>query len=102
VCTFKNESAARAAQGRRRNAVFRGRAGEAWRWRMVLAAMVAGALPFAAGCVTVRPEQRAILADPVMQFQGDPREAAQRQHVLENREGSFGGTSVQGGGCGCN
>jgi hypothetical protein len=56
----------------------------------------------ASGCVTVRPEQRAILADPVMQFQGDPREAAQRQHVLENREGSFGGSSVQGGGCGCN
>ena len=60
------------------------------------------ALPLASACVTVRPEQRAILADPVMQFQGDPREAAQRQHVLENREGSFGGTSVQGGGCGCN
>jgi hypothetical protein len=55
-----------------------------------------------AGCVTVRPEQRAVLADPVMQFQGDPREAAQRQHVIENREGSFGGSSVQGGGCGCN
>ncbi len=56
----------------------------------------------AGACVTVRPEQRAILADPVMQFQGDPREAAQRQHVLDNREGSFGGSSVQGGGCGCN
>jgi hypothetical protein len=37
-----------------------------------------------------------------MQFQGDPREAAQRQHVIENREGSFGGSSVKGGGCGCN
>jgi len=56
----------------------------------------------AAGCVTVRPEQRAVLADPIMQFQGDAREMAQRQHVLENREGSFGGTSVKGGGCGCN
>jgi hypothetical protein len=55
-----------------------------------------------AGCVTVRPEQRAVLADPVMQFNGDAREAAQRQHVIENREGSFGGTSVKGGGCGCN
>jgi hypothetical protein len=54
------------------------------------------------GCVTVRPEQRAILADPTMQFQGNSREAAQLQHVIENREGSFGGTSVQGGGCGCN
>ena len=60
------------------------------------------ALSLCSGCVTVRPEQRAVLADPVMQFQGDAREAAQRQHVLENREGSYGGTSVQGGGCGCN
>jgi hypothetical protein len=24
------------------------------------------------------------------------------QHVLDNREGSFGGGAVQGGGCGCN
>jgi len=54
------------------------------------------------GCVTVRPEQRAVLADPLMQFQGNPREALQRQHVIENREGSFGGSSVKGGGCGCN
>jgi hypothetical protein len=65
-------------------------------------AIAALGLPSLAGCVTVRPEQRAVLADPVMQFQGDPREAAQRQHVIENREGSFGGSSVQGGGCGCN
>ena len=70
--------------------------------RLVSAAIFLGAVPLVGGCVTVRPEQRAILADPVMQFQGDPREAAQRQHVLDNREGSYGGTSVQGGGCGCN
>lgn len=70
--------------------------------RYAAAVALAALLPLAEGCVTVRPEQRAILADPVMQFQGDPREAAQRQHVLENREGSFGGSSVQGGGCGCN
>ena len=70
--------------------------------KRIALAIVALILPLASACVTVRPEQRAILADPVMQFQGDPREAAQRQHVLENREGSFGGTSVQGGGCGCN
>jgi hypothetical protein len=54
------------------------------------------------GCVTVRPEQRAILSDPKMRFQGDPRTAAELDHVLENREGSFGGGSVEGGGCGCN
>jgi hypothetical protein len=67
-------------------------------------ALVAGVVAsiLASGCATVRPEQRAVLADPIMQFQGDSREAAQRQHVIDNREGSFGGTSVKGGGCGCN
>ncbi|HEX9621149.1 MAG TPA: DUF4266 domain-containing protein, partial [Polyangiaceae bacterium] len=54
------------------------------------------------GCVTVRPEQRAVLADPTMQFEGERGEEAARQHVLENREGSFGGSTVEGGGCGCN
>jgi len=56
----------------------------------------------ASGCVTVRPEQRAVLADPTMQFDNDPGDGAAREHVLENREGSSGGTSVKGGGCGCN
>ena len=55
-----------------------------------------------ASCVTVRPEQRAVLADPTMQFDNDPGDRAARDHVLENREGSSGGTSVKGGGCGCN
>jgi hypothetical protein len=55
-----------------------------------------------AGCATVRPEQRAVLADPTMQFDADPGDGAARDHVLENREGSSGGTSVKGGGCGCN
>jgi hypothetical protein len=54
------------------------------------------------GCVTVRPEQRAILADPTMQFDNDSVDEAQLQHALENREGAFGGGSVKGGGCGCN
>jgi hypothetical protein len=54
------------------------------------------------GCVTVRPEQRAVLADPTMRFEGEPGEKAALEHVLENREASFGGGSVRGGGCGCN
>jgi hypothetical protein len=57
---------------------------------------------FVSGCVTVRPEQRAILADPIMQFGADAHERAGLDHVLENREGSFGSGAVQGGGCGCN
>ena len=53
-------------------------------------------------CATVRPEQRAVLADPTMRFEGEPGEKASTDHVLENREGSYGGSSVRGGGCGCN
>ncbi|HEY3495681.1 MAG TPA: DUF4266 domain-containing protein [Polyangiaceae bacterium] len=53
-------------------------------------------------CATVRPEQRAVLADPTMRFEGEPGEKAATDHVLENRESSFGGGSVRGGGCGCN
>ena len=56
----------------------------------------------AASCVTVRPEQRAILADPTMQYESNALEESARQHVIENREAAYGGGSVQGGGCGCN
>jgi len=70
--------------------------------RTLLALMFAGVgLGSLGGCVTVRPEQRAILADPTMRFDRG-REDQARQHALENREGSYGGGSVQGGGCGCN
>jgi hypothetical protein len=54
------------------------------------------------GCSPVRPEQRAILADRIMQFGADARERAALEHAIENREGSSGAGSVQGGGCGCN
>ena len=62
-----------------------------------LAALVA-----LAGCATVKPQQRAILADPVMQFSSEPESEAALQHALENREGSMGGSGASGGGCGCN
>jgi hypothetical protein len=70
---------------------------------LVLLGLVLAGLAFgASGCATVRPEQRAVLADPVMQFESEPGEEAARQHVLENREGAIGGGSIKGGGCGCN
>lgn len=69
------------------------------RWALFAALLAAVS---SSACVTVRPEQRAILSDPKMRFQGEPRTAAELDHVLENREGSFGGGSVEGGGCGCN
>lgn len=64
--------------------------------------LVLSAVGALTGCVTVRPEQRAVLADPIMQYDDESAESTQLQHVLENREGSFGGGSVKGGGCGCN
>jgi hypothetical protein len=70
----------------------------AWTSRVsVLALALAGS-----ACATVRPEQRAVLADPMMRFDAEAKEQAARQRVLENREGSIGGGSVRGGGCGCN
>ncbi len=64
--------------------------------------LVVGLLTSAAGCVTVKPAQRAVLADPIMQFEGDPQASSQFRHALDNREGSYGGGGVSGGGCGCN
>ena len=56
-----------------------------------------------AGCVTVRPEQRSVLADPIMRFGEDNSQAqGQYRHAIDNREGSTGGSGVTGGGCGCN
>jgi len=55
-----------------------------------------------AGCATVAPQQRAILADPTMQFDAEAKHDAALRHAIENREGSMGGTGVSGGGCGCN
>ena len=60
------------------------------------------ALLFASGCVMVRPEQREYLADPAMTFGSEGTAGAQEEHVLSNREGSYGGGAVTGGGCGCN
>ena len=70
--------------------------------RRVAFGFVALVLASAAGCATVAPTQRAILADPSMQFDGEGKHDAALRHALENREGSMGGTGVSGGGCGCN
>jgi hypothetical protein len=66
----------------------------------VLAALAASAL--LAGCATVRPEDKEFLADPAMIFGSDGTIGGHDEHVLSNREGSFGGGTVTGGGCGCN
>jgi hypothetical protein len=59
-----------------------------------------------AGCSTakwtVKPHQRELLADRIMQLDGEPQERAADQHILSNREGALGGSGTSGGGCGCN
>jgi len=70
--------------------------------RVARIVLVLAALSLAAGCATVKPQQRSVLADPIMQFEGDPQASAQLRHAIDNREGSYGGGGVAGGGCGCN
>lgn len=60
------------------------------------------ALGLAAACSTVRPEDKEYLAQPAMSFQSGGEEDAHGEHVMQNREGSFGAGAVSGGGCGCN
>ena len=67
----------------------------AMKWIAVLALVT----PLAA-CVGVKPYERELLAQPGMSF--DAPSNSNEQHMLESREGSFGGYGASGGGCGCN
>jgi hypothetical protein len=72
--------------------------------RRLLAISLALALPLA-GCATMqapKPWEKDRLARPEMQFDPDPLDAKQTQHIYESREAASGGTGVGGGGCGCN
>jgi len=55
-----------------------------------------------AGCSTVKPYQREVLADRAMAPSGEALEDHFRQHWQESREGGAGGYASAGGGCGCN
>ena len=67
---------------------------------------LAGPCVGAGGCSmskwTVKPHQRELLADRIMQLDAEAQERAAEEHVLANREGAIGGTGTSGGGCGCN
>jgi hypothetical protein len=51
---------------------------------------------------TVKPHQRELLADRIMQLDAEEQERSAEEHILSNREGAIGGTGTSGGGCGCN
>lgn len=52
-------------------------------------------------CAAVQPWQRGDLADPIMIFDENPIDSGIKEHYLDYREGSVGGTGAQSGGCGC-
>ncbi|HSU65891.1 MAG TPA: DUF4266 domain-containing protein [Tepidisphaeraceae bacterium] len=54
------------------------------------------------GCSSVKPWQRELLAEPIMQPDRTPMSTALADHVYFSREAASGGRSVGGGGCGCN
>lgn len=54
-----------------------------------------------AGCAMVPQVKREYLSDPIMQRQEDGLESGLESHDFPRREGSTGGSSGSGGGCGC-
>jgi len=70
--------------------------------RLAATAALLALLALATGCSTVRAYQRERLADRIMSFQAEARDAARRTKALEAREGSTGGNGGAGGGCACN
>jgi Domain of unknown function (DUF4266) len=69
---------------------------------LVVAVLALGGGGCAASRWTVKPHQRELLADRIMQLDAEAQERAAEEHILSNREGAIGGTGTSGGGCGCN
>jgi len=71
--------------------------------RLLLASLLLLALQFlASGCATVKPYERELLAQRIMDFDKAKAEEAKERHWLETLEGSSGGIGGSGGGCACN
>ncbi len=56
---------------------------------------------FTAGCVNVKAYQREKLADPLMEPSNQFAKQKLDEKFFSTREGSIGGESGIGGGCGC-
>jgi hypothetical protein len=55
-----------------------------------------------AGCASVQPWERDVLARPEMSLDNAPLDAAIDDHIYFSKEASSGGRGFGGGGCGCN
>jgi len=56
---------------------------------------------FFSGCFAIDQWQRQYLGDSIMNFDYDVEERNLNEHIYPRREGSSGGSSGAGGGCGC-
>lgn len=72
------------------------------RTRQLIRLMIALGLLAIAGCTTVQPWDRDLLAQKTMSFNPKPMLQAIDDHIYFSKEGSTGGSGVGGGGCGCN
>ena len=68
--------------------------------RVAVAAVMAAALGFGAGCSTVAPYERGKLAHPTMAAADNV--SFGEAHVRAIHEGAIGGSAGAGSGCGCN
>ncbi|MBX2835456.1 MAG: DUF4266 domain-containing protein [Gammaproteobacteria bacterium] len=50
----------------------------------------------------VKPWDRDLLADPMMEIGSDPLRTAVDDHIYFSKEATSGGRGFAGGGCGCN
>jgi hypothetical protein len=72
------------------------------RIRQICRLMIALALLLIAGCSTVQPWDRDLLAEKKMSFIPSPMLLAIDEHIYFSKEASTGGIDAGGGGCGCN
>ena len=72
--------------------------------RLAAAALLALLAALASGCAAtaMKPWDRDLMAQPAMRLVPSPLEYAIDQHIYFSKEGSTGGLTVGGGGCGCN
>lgn len=68
--------------------------------RCINAVVILGAVVWA-GCGTVKPFEKGKLADPIMERNDLFAKQTLEQKFFSTREGSIGGGSGIGGGCGC-
>ena len=66
------------------------------------AALCGGLCLLLTGCTAVAPWERDVLARRSMQLNTHPNIAAADDHIYFSKEGSSGGRTFDGGGCGCN